>query len=68
MQQRFGFALLLGLGAARALDVRARAIVVAIEEQDARPQVDGLVVVVGEVVVEAGEQELLDPRVPLCAA
>ena len=60
-------ALPLGLRAARPLDVGARAIVMPIEKQHARPEVDGLFVVAGEVLVEAGEQELLDPRVAIGA-
>ena len=60
MQQLFGLALPLGQRAARALDVGAGAAVAAVEEDDARPDVDRLLVVAGEVVVEAGEQELLD--------
>ena len=65
LQQLFGFALPLGQRAARPLDVRARPRVAAIEKQRARPDVDGLVVLGGEVVIEAGEQELLDLRVAI---
>ena len=35
----------------------------AIEEEDARPDADGQLVLSGEVVVEAGEEELFDARV-----
>src|SRR2546430_3753244 len=44
------------------LDIRARAGMAAIEEQRARPDVDGFLVTGGEVMIEAGEQELLDLR------
>ena len=63
MHQRFGNALLLGLRAAGAIDVGARAIVVAIEEQHAGPEVDGRFELAREIVIEPGDQEMLDPRV-----
>ena len=65
LQQLFGLALPLGQRAARALDVGARARVAAVEEQRARPDVDGVLVVGGEVVIEADEQQLLDLRVAI---
>jgi hypothetical protein len=42
MHEGFRDALLLGLGAARAIDVGARPIVIAIEKEHARPEIDGL--------------------------
>ena len=60
LQQLFGLALPLGQRAARAFDVGAGTRVVAIEKQRARPDVDRLFVLAGEVVIEAGEQQLLD--------
>jgi hypothetical protein len=52
-----------GLGAACPIDVRARAIVVAIEEQDTRPEVDGGFELAGEVVIQPGDEQVLDSRV-----
>src|SRR5262249_55063194 len=60
LQQFLGLTLLLGKRAARPLDVGARPRVAAIEKQRARPDVDGVVVLAREVMVEAGEQQLLD--------
>ena len=68
VEHGFGFALSLGLSTARPLDVSAGAAVVPIEKQDARPEIDGLFVLIGEIQVEAREQQLLDPRVALGAA
>ena len=68
MKDGLGLALQLGLRAARALDIGARAIVVAIEKQHARPEVDGLFVLTGEVLVEPGEEQLLDAGVTLGVA
>ena len=65
LQQLFGLALPLGQRAARPLDVGARAGMAAVEEQRARPDVDGELVLGGEVVIEADEQELLDLRVAI---
>ena len=62
MHQRFGNALLLGLRAARAIDVGARAIVSAIEEQHARPEIDGRFELAREIVIEPRDEEMLDPR------
>jgi hypothetical protein len=55
----------LGLRAARAVDIRTRAIVVPIEEQHARPEVDGLFVLTEEVLVEPGKEQLLDAGITL---
>jgi len=38
----------------------------AIEKERARPDVDGLVVLSGEIMIEASEQELFDLRVAIC--
>ena len=67
MQQLFRLALPLGLRAARPLDVGARAIVAAVEKQHARPDVDGRLVVAGEVMIEPLQQQLLDARLALGA-
>jgi hypothetical protein len=42
--------------------------VVPIQEQDTRPEIDRLFVLIGEVLIEASKQQLLDSRVPLGAA
>ena len=65
LQQLLGFSLPLGERAPRALDVRASPRVAAIEKQRARPDVDGVLVLGGEVVIQTDEQELLDLRVPI---
>ncbi len=65
VDQLFGFALPLGQGLPRTLDVGACPIVGAVEEHDARPDVDRLLVLGCEVVVEPGEQEVLDPRLAI---
>ena len=41
---------------------------VSIEEQDTRPEIDRLFVLIGEVLIEASKQQLLDSCVPLGAA
>ena len=63
VDQGFGLALPLGLRAPRALDVGASAIVMAIEEQDARPEIDGGVELAGEVVIEPRDEQVLDAHV-----
>lgn len=60
MQELFGFALAFRYRGAGAVDVRAGAIVVALEKHNARPDVDGLFVFSGEIVVETGNEELFD--------
>ena len=65
LQQLLRLALPFGLGAAGALDVGARAVVMALEKDDARPDVDGLFVLRGEIVIEADQQELFDLRVAI---
>ena len=52
MKNRFRLTQSLGLRTARTLDVRARAAMMAIEKQNARPQIDGLFVLVGEVLIK----------------
>ena len=47
--------------AAGALDIRARPIVVAFEENDAGPDTDRVFVVPGEIVIEPEKQQLFDP-------
>ena len=65
LDQLLPLALALGDRAARALDVGAGAGVAAVEEQDARPDVDRELVLAGEIVVEPGEEELFDARVTI---
>ena len=52
--------LLLGLGATGAIDVRARAIVGAIEKQHAGPEIDGRFELARKVMIEPRDEELLD--------
>jgi hypothetical protein len=63
MDQRFGRALLLCLRAARAIDIGAGSIMIAIEEEHARPKVDGGFEFAREVVVETGDEQMLDARI-----
>ena len=49
-------------GAARALDVGAGPRMAAVEEQDARPDADCELVLSAEIMVESGEEKLLDSR------
>ena len=63
VHQRLGNTLALGLRAARALDVGARPVVRPIEEQHPRPEIDGLFELTGEIVIKAGHEQVLDPRV-----
>lgn len=60
VQQLVTMALALGDGAAGPLDVRPGSSMAAVDEQHAGPDVDRLVVLIGEVVRQAGEQELFD--------
>ncbi len=62
MHERLGLALPLGLSPPHPVDVGAGPVVGAIEEQDARPDVDGLVHPPGEVLVEPRHEQLLDAR------
>jgi hypothetical protein len=63
MHERFGFTLSLGLRTTCPFDVGARPVVVPIEKQHARPDVDGLVVLRREVMIETGEQQAFNARV-----
>jgi hypothetical protein len=65
LQELFGLALALGERAACPVDVSTGPRVASIEEQRARPDVDRLLVAGGKVVIEAGEQQLLDFRVAI---
>ena len=65
VQQLFRLALPLGERAAGPLDVRPRPRMTPIQKKRPRPDVDGVVVLRGEVMVEADEEELFDLRVPL---
>src|SRR5262249_7976490 len=65
VQQLFGLTLPLGERAARPLDVRTRASVAPVEKQRSRPDVDGLLVVRGKIVVKAGQQQLFDLAVAI---
>ena len=60
MQQLIRLPLPFGQRSPGALDVRPRLAVCAIEEEDARPDIDGEVVAAGEVVVQPGQQQLFD--------
>ena len=63
VEQLVPMALALGDRAAGAFDVSAGTGMTAVDEQHARPDVDRLIVLVGEVVRQAGEQELFDVRI-----
>ena len=63
MQDLLGLALALGKSIAGALDIRTCPCLAPIQEQHARPDVDRLFVVAGEVVIEALEEKLLDASV-----
>ena len=65
LQQLLRFPLPLGQCAACPFDVRPRPRMAPIEKQRACPDVDGLLVLCGEIVVQTGEQELLDLRIPI---
>ena len=62
LEQLFPFALPFGDGAARPLDVGAGPRVAAVQEQDPRPDTDCQFVLSAEIMVEAGEEQLLDSR------
>ena len=62
VQQFLRLALPLGNRASRAVDVGARPIVIALEKDDARPDIDGLFVISGEVVIETGDEKFFDAR------
>ena len=65
VNELFGLALALRNGAPRTLDVGACARVPAIDEQRPRPDVDGELVLSGEVIVETAEQQFFQTRFPI---
>lgn len=62
VEQFLRLALALGEGAAGPFDVRARPVVVPIEEHNARPHADRALILAGKIVIETREEELLDSR------
>ena len=62
IDEGLGLALPFGLGAPRPVDVGAGTVVGAVEEQDAGPDVDGVVEAAGEVFIEPRHEQLLDAR------
>lgn len=65
LKQLLGLALTLRQRAARPIDICARSLMRAVEEQDPRPDVDGLLILPGEIVIEAGEEKPFDRRGPV---
>jgi glutamate formiminotransferase / 5-formyltetrahydrofolate cyclo-ligase len=65
VQQFFRFTLSLGERASGAIDVRTGAGMIPVEEQRSGPDVDRLIVLSGEIVIETGEEELLDLRLTI---
>ena len=65
MEQFLGLALQLGQRATSPLDVGTSPWVTTIEKERPRPDVDRLFVLGREIVIEAGQEELLDLRVPI---
>jgi hypothetical protein len=63
VDERLGLPLPLGLCAPGAFDVGPGPIVMPVEEQHTGPDVDGRFEVAGEVLIQAGNEELLDARV-----
>ena len=57
-----GLALPLGKRAASPLDVGTRTIVMTVEKNDARPDADCALILSAEIVIESGEEKLLDSR------
>jgi hypothetical protein len=62
MEQFVGFAMTLGERTPGALDVGASAIVMTLEEHDACPDADRVLIMAGKVVIEPEEQQLFDSR------
>ena len=62
MQELLRFALALRDRLACAIDVRAGAVVIAIEKDDARPDVDRLFVFPGEIVIQTRNEKFFDAR------
>ena len=65
LNQFVALALPLGQGAACALDVGAGACMPAVQKEHSRPDVDGEIVVAGEVVIEPAKKELFDASLAL---
>ena len=65
LQQLFGLPLALGERASRAFDVGTGALMAAVEKQRPRPDVDGLIVLPGEIVIEARQEQLFDLRIAI---
>jgi hypothetical protein len=63
VQQFVRFPLLLGQGASRTLDVRTGPRMSSVEKQCARPDINRLRVIGGEIVIESAQQQLFDFRV-----
>jgi len=62
MQALFGFPLAFGQCASRAFDIRASPAMATLQERDARPDIDRLLIVTTEVVIKTGQQQLFDTR------
>jgi hypothetical protein len=62
VNQLLALALTFGNRAARALDVRSRTSVAAIDEQGSGPDVNRKIVVTGKVVIESVQQQLFEAR------
>jgi len=62
VQEFLGFPLPLGNRRSRAVDVRASPIVIALEEDDARPDIDCLFVFGCEVMIKTGDEKFFDAR------
>lgn len=60
VHERLRDSLLLGLSASGPIDIGARSIVGAIEKEHARPQVDGGIELTREIVIEPGDEQMLD--------
>ena len=65
VNQGFDLALAFRDEAARAIDIGLGAGVAAVEKRDPGPDVDGVIEAAGEILVEAGEQQLLDAALAL---
>ena len=65
MQEFLALALPLRQCTSGAIDIRASPAMLAFEEGDTRPYIDGLFVMTSEVLIEPGEQQLLDARLTI---
>ncbi len=63
VDEGLGLPLPLRLRAASPLDVGSRPIVMAVEKEDPRPEIDCRFEIAGKVVIKAGDKQLLDARV-----